>query len=347
MKISTLFENKSQRFQDIYDDDQKIAEMIERDCGPWLTASKGKLAFRGESRGRDERFFKGEIRQNRTPKDMQSTAASKLSMAVTELGWKTTRFNSVFVTGDPTQANSYGRLYVVFPIGQFDYTWSQTIHDMVSIEGKIASASVEQLKELVLNKGYHYNQYLDRAIDSGHEIWVHAKSYYAVRIDIFINRIKPLMKTKTSSRWSNLAKEVAFNMYQSPEFLEKEQIDFIKEFAQEIMNDKDADIMITAEAPLLHSIAEDILEKEYPLSQTPFSPYILFKKAVQEYMATYILTKDPIIKDFITRYSIKDDQDPTEVIKFTRRNTGNPIQHLNDLGFDVTQWGFEPDDDMS
>jgi len=45
-------------------------------------------------------------------------------------GFVANRYNSTFVTSDAGRDSGYGRVYVVMPIGNFNYTWSKQITDL-------------------------------------------------------------------------------------------------------------------------------------------------------------------------------------------------------------------------
>lgn len=72
------------------------------------------------------------INQNRLPKDTPKQIHKIFVEAFKEAGIKANRDNSIFVTGDHSQASDYAasNVHVVYPIGDFDFSYSKDVKDL-------------------------------------------------------------------------------------------------------------------------------------------------------------------------------------------------------------------------
>lgn len=123
-----------------------IVETIKRDCGPWLKKSNGFLAYRGyehylsngfvkmvptpeENKGTDD-FLIGSVRTDRHPKDSPPWLHDALNEYFKSKTGVPVRSASLFCIGDRSIASNYAsNVYCVFPIGDFNYTWSKLVAD--------------------------------------------------------------------------------------------------------------------------------------------------------------------------------------------------------------------------
>jgi hypothetical protein len=99
-------------------------DAIARDCRQYLAAVKtaGKWLLRGHKRGKDAYMAKT---GNRQPKTSSQELSDLFNSALLQLGFSAQRDNSIFATSIPIQAQSYGAVYIIFPIdgkSQFTYT---------------------------------------------------------------------------------------------------------------------------------------------------------------------------------------------------------------------------------
>jgi len=102
--------------------------------------------------------------------------------------------NSIFCTGNRRRAKGYGNLYVIFPIGSFDYLWSPKVIDLFyywqNINFKLKGEDEDNPTNETINGfinhlkmcGYTASG-LDNAIDSNREIMIRCHQYYAIRWD--------------------------------------------------------------------------------------------------------------------------------------------------------------------
>ena len=111
---------------------EDIAKTVIRDCSPFLRQIDYNLLEYPLMRGLSKPTVFAKIQANLS--DRKPTGTSN-NFHTEANKWFTTHYghpyrNGVFTTGDPRVASSYGYLYYVFPIGDFDFLWSPAIHDL-------------------------------------------------------------------------------------------------------------------------------------------------------------------------------------------------------------------------
>jgi len=183
---------------------KKIAAALEQDCRPYLSAINRDLnqfaLWRGNAR--DSGFQKINVRlDDRRP----LTATRKEHYAMNDYFIK--KFgqpfrDAMFCTGNSNEAEEYGNLHCVFPIGNFKFVWSPKMRDsyidMPSIttnycrgDGKgteICTTSDTSFGRFLMapDMFMELSQYQDTdlmgAIKSGHEIMIRCKQAYMISI---------------------------------------------------------------------------------------------------------------------------------------------------------------------
>jgi hypothetical protein len=108
------------------------------------------LMYRGYEKFSNEPFHRP-FRDNRDPKDSGLYHQSLYNDAIEAAGGVANRSNSIFVSGNMVHARKYGELYVVFPWGDFNYTYHMGVKDWYdkfgpALEG-VAPAYFEKFEE--------------------------------------------------------------------------------------------------------------------------------------------------------------------------------------------------------
>jgi len=112
----------------------EIINTIYRDCRPFikeLTKGKynGDLLYSGRRKGGD--IIKSAVRSDRTPSDTPLEYHKKLDELFKKKVGFNARSNVLFCTGSVSQALDYSnKVYIIFPIGKYKYTWSPVIKDL-------------------------------------------------------------------------------------------------------------------------------------------------------------------------------------------------------------------------
>ncbi len=118
---------------------EEVAELIKRDCQPWLKEAGKNLFYRGldsKSSGGylkplfdTDLFLKGSVRNDRRPKDSPNWLHDALNDYFISKVGVPLRSASLFVAADYGLASNYGKTYMIFPIGNFNYAWSKHTAD--------------------------------------------------------------------------------------------------------------------------------------------------------------------------------------------------------------------------
>jgi len=92
--------------------------------------------------------------------------------------------DSIFCTGDASQAKVYGMVFCVFPIGTYEYLWSPEVRDLYQRFDFFRGKGHNQ-KDFVnqLDLKLYKTNGLNDAIARGHEIMVRTKNYYGLNMN--------------------------------------------------------------------------------------------------------------------------------------------------------------------
>lgn len=109
---------------------KRVAMKVLRDAKDFIGESGQplKLAYRGYERAENYPFHRA-YRDNRAPKDSSKAITKVFNLAIESEGGTANRNNSIFVSGSARTASIYGEVYVLFPMGDFNYTWHELIDD--------------------------------------------------------------------------------------------------------------------------------------------------------------------------------------------------------------------------
>lgn len=131
---------KSQETSDSADSLIKIINYIKKNCRQYLQAVKnsgGRYLWRGLSEPA-QAVFVGQSRLDRRPRDSRVDLQIMFDNMLTALGAKALRKNSIFVTSDYDHAESFGDVYIIFPIdGQYNYTYTNQRDITMEVLGDI------------------------------------------------------------------------------------------------------------------------------------------------------------------------------------------------------------------
>jgi len=183
---------------DIYE----MVHAIKRDCQPYLQEAKPFDAYtqlmRGMGKANKNFIDNKSIRlDDRTPKDIPKELHSRINSYFKQKFGGEFR-NALFASGDYIQAENYGNVYYIYPIGDFKYLYNPDIEDLFMNYDEYApwfkpgtGPSPEELErqrreamqtffdeEIDVN-GWH-NTNLQAGIQSGMEIMIRAKAYHAI-----------------------------------------------------------------------------------------------------------------------------------------------------------------------
>jgi hypothetical protein len=184
---------------------------FEEDCKPWLDAIRGTStpAYHGTKNYPKD----WEIRKalaSRAPRDTPGELNDIINdFFEKKFNWRA-RENGMFVTGHSSDAYTYGKPCVIFPIGKFESLWSPEVRDLTSIyiDHKSAlrygpdrmDADVAALKAIgdaaqgLKHSHWYHNEELVGGLTSSCEIIIRADSYYFFRHDeTYYDTVRPFL----------------------------------------------------------------------------------------------------------------------------------------------------------
>lgn len=184
-----------------YINEQELDEhinLIKKDCSYYLNLLDKHNLENPFYRGilTDAFFTRKQVRKNRQPKATNIEAFNEINDYFEDKG-HVRRDNSVIATSNEKWVQIFGNLYMIFPIGKFDYSWiklpdfnvlksyKKISEDARSFikgvipedDDKIESILAEIEPLITTNKG------VDRAHKKGFEIWFSCSEYYLLKAD--------------------------------------------------------------------------------------------------------------------------------------------------------------------
>ncbi len=189
------------KITEITDDRKQILNIIKKDCKPFLQIIGNKIdtfvMFRGMEDIYSDPIVRKKVRlDDRKPMSSAPIKHERYNHYFEDTFGQPFR-NSLHASGNQHMAEYYGDVFVIFPIGKFDWLWSPMINDMAMdirwpmVGGQLnVPPSQEAVEEYLDTLNYNMNSDLKGAIQSGNEIMIRCKEYYAINIEEFWGIIK-------------------------------------------------------------------------------------------------------------------------------------------------------------
>jgi len=118
------------KHEDIERKAELIAAQILKQGSIWFEATKGVRVYRGVHFNDEVPVaFVRKTRLDRKPRDTGSFRHKAFNALIAAGGGIANRSNSIFLTSDHTMAGFYGNIFVVIPLGAYNYTWSPVAKD--------------------------------------------------------------------------------------------------------------------------------------------------------------------------------------------------------------------------
>lgn len=196
---------------------ESFLKKIEEDCQPFLKILKENINIKTYSGGnpilyrgiknRDDDFIKEKVRKDRKSLDSSKHVdIEKLDDMYQDKFGVRPRSQGIFCSFDASQADRYGDLFMIFPIGDFNYlvseSWEDTMDawlfyledakdnfddeemsEFINKYGEIEegqSIPDKYIKDMVVDKTY-FNQNIKHGIENGNEIIIICDEYYAIK----------------------------------------------------------------------------------------------------------------------------------------------------------------------
>lgn len=176
----------------------KVAKTIKANCGPYLKYKSTTPFYRGmRTQLRDLTEFT--TLKNRAPKDMPLEIHQYLDNWFSANLGNRWRSNATFATGSSVEAIQYGFPYVFFPIGNFDFCWSEHFDDLFSAVDSMLSDNgfgatfryepedIKRMEPLLIEmlQTYKVNDSLIDAADSRNEVLFNCEKYFLLPPSVY------------------------------------------------------------------------------------------------------------------------------------------------------------------
>jgi hypothetical protein len=152
-------------------------EYLKQVCGPYIEVLKqtnGHPLYRGYRGTNFEIVNNFKViapKQNRRPSDTPSGMHDKLNVLFTEKYGHPFR-NGIFATGDISIAEEYGTPYVLFPIGELVFLYSEVYKDAylefeqleTQLENEWGDVSYNNMAQILIRDGSYSTEHLELAI---------------------------------------------------------------------------------------------------------------------------------------------------------------------------------------
>lgn len=177
----------------------KLNSIIDKKCQPWISASGGLTLRSVIYRGTDEppsALFTRAIRSDRKAKDTSLEFHQFFNHIIQAKGLTANRSNSLFVNGNYEEARGYGAPFMIFPIGNFEFTWHPDYEDWTN---DLADEDLEYLQKQepqIIKRLKGNDKSLKAAIRSGNEIMIKSKS----ALFIYYEFLEPLIQNKKGQK---------------------------------------------------------------------------------------------------------------------------------------------------
>jgi hypothetical protein len=217
MKLTSLYESNSDLSL------EEAVRIFHDECKPFQKeiGFDGTFDFKTLKRGMKNKpkLFIGNVRPDRRPSDTPLPIHEFMDNWFYKKFGVKFRSNAMFATKSQGSAQTYGDVYIVFPIGEFKYCYSSTIDDLYStiankIESKLSSHYAPLTKEKfndflsdddnlkfaldIVEKILTESKYVDndlKYVSYYPEIMINCKSYLAIKSDLYDDFTKLYQET--------------------------------------------------------------------------------------------------------------------------------------------------------
>ena len=189
MKTFKQFLSEEKKFKE-------LAKVLKDECGPWFAAAGDAFAYRGIKKESVEsaqfyevdgvNFGVKKVRQDRKPRDMKGQLHSYIDHWFDDKFGLRPRSKGMFCYGESgkDETQHYGLQYVVVPIGDFKFVWSDEVKDLqIVLDDMVFDRDYKDQLEEFLESSEYTTRNLKTALSSESEIMIICDSYYFFSTD--------------------------------------------------------------------------------------------------------------------------------------------------------------------
>lgn len=180
---------------------ERVKETLKKRCMPFLKEFDAPI-YRGYNKGISGLMSRKVTRKDRVPRFIPKEVHEELDDLLESMyGWRP-RSNGVF-TADKRGAGNFGTRYAFFPVGKYQYIWTERIIELYRLYDVLTfsnSGSVEfedAKKELIefIKSGIYHTSRLNKMVKNKriYEAIFNCESYYLVDLDIQDEMMEPMM----------------------------------------------------------------------------------------------------------------------------------------------------------
>ncbi|NJO61526.1 MAG: hypothetical protein HC836_25745 [Richelia sp. RM2_1_2] len=160
----------------------EIFDILNKNCSQWIKLTKWTPVYRGSKMINPyDDFIKIKTRPEKQDPDVPPIIQQQFDQQMRTAGHQAVLSNSVHLTGDLSEAKTYGRPFVIFPVGNIHFSWSPVVKSLMGSlfrDGK----KIARLSDLIPT--YKHSE-LRAAIQSNNEILVQCFEYYKVDLELW------------------------------------------------------------------------------------------------------------------------------------------------------------------
>jgi hypothetical protein len=138
-------------------------------------------------------FERKQVRTDRKPRDSAVDFSEMMDDYLQgTVGWRP-RKEGMFLTGNRQEASRYGKMYLVFPVGNFKFVWSKKWKDTMEFFNTIKFNEPDKMEDAIANEmGNFSSSDLPAALKSNNEVVVQTPEYFAIAEDWLYNNHEKL-----------------------------------------------------------------------------------------------------------------------------------------------------------
>ena len=133
---------------------KQVAKILKKECGPFLSYKEYLYRGVGHQNRTDTAFFKDDGFVNRMPVSVTTELNNVYNKAAEIVGSPIRRENATFAYTEESNADGYGTVFYLFPVGKFDILFNTQIYDLIDVDhdrddlGITVNTSEEEFAEL-------------------------------------------------------------------------------------------------------------------------------------------------------------------------------------------------------
>jgi hypothetical protein len=158
-----------------------IVEYIKTNCSQYLNEidfknNRKRILYRGIRYAKSNILIK-QSREDRTPCDSDEQLSKMVDLGLAKKGIEARRLNSFFATSQENEAKRYGKVYSIYPINGYHYTFPNT-HDLILTTSEASMLGYYGINEQFLEWASTYYNMLKKAKNNEEEFQINSHTTF-------------------------------------------------------------------------------------------------------------------------------------------------------------------------